>query len=223
MRTLQIHYKYNYKHKLLYCLLLNYCRRSYSKTKFKGVIAVACFKRPALMNHYEMFYNTIKELTVDDIKTLRKFVCKRDDILETLFEELDNNDISYIKILDDIKTTYTKDKSLCCDEFNCEEPSIPKDKNAIFTEIESLIELYDKYLIKDIFIPEFCTKAAIKSNSSSLITMLINYIEEFRKMKEILRVHGIINDNLSNLNLFIETDDGMLLLDEVYECINGDV
>lgn len=223
MRTLQIHYEYNYKHKLLYCLLLNYYRRYYSKLKFKGVIAVACFKRSALMNHYELFYNTIDEFTIEDIHTLRKFVYKRDDILETLFEELGNNDISYIKILDEIKNTYTKDKSMYCDEFNCEEPSIPKDKNVIFTGIESLIELYDKYLIKDIFIPEFCSKFSIKNNSNSLITMLINYIDEFRKMKEILKVHGIINDNLSNLNLFIETDDGMLLLDEVYECINGDV
>lgn len=56
-----------------------------------------------------------------------------------------------------------------------------------------------------------------------LYCLLLNYIDEFRKMKEILKVHVIINDNLSNLNLFIETDDGMLLLDEVYECINGDV
>ena len=223
MRTLQIHYKYNYKHKLLYCLLLNYYRRYYSKTKFKGVIAVACFKRSALMNHYEIFYNTIDEFTIEDIHTLRKFIYKRDDILETLFEELDNNNISYIKILDEIKNTYTKDKSMYCDEFNCEEPSITKDKNVIFTGIESLIELYDKYLIKDIFIPEFCSKFSIKNNSNSLITMLINYIDEFRKIKEILKVHGIISDNLSNLNLFIECDDGMLLLDEVYECINGDV
>ena len=102
MRTLQIHYEYNYKHKLLDCLLLNYYRRYYSKLKFKGVIAVACFKRSALMSHYEIFYNTINELKVDDIKTLRKFIYKKDDILETLFEELDNNDISYIKILDEI-------------------------------------------------------------------------------------------------------------------------
>jgi len=223
MRTLQIHYEYNYKHKLLYCLLLNYYRRYYSKTKFKGVIAVACFKRPSLTNHYEMFYNTIKELTIEDIKTLRKFIYKRDDILETLFEELDNNDISYIKIVNDIKNIYTKDNSMYCDVFNYEEPSIPKDKNVIFSRIESLNQLYDKYLIKDIFIPEFCSKTTIKSNSNSIITMLINYINEFRKMKEILKVHGIINDELSNLNLFIETDDGMLLVDEVYEYIIGDV
>ena len=63
MRTLQLHYKYSYKHKLLYCLLLNYYRRCYSKNKFKGVIAVACFKRPVLMNHYEMFFKTINEFT----------------------------------------------------------------------------------------------------------------------------------------------------------------
>ena len=76
MRTLQLHYKYSYKYKLLYCLLLNYYRRCYSKNKFKGVIAVACFKRPILMNHYEMFFKTINEFTVDDIHTLRKFIFK---------------------------------------------------------------------------------------------------------------------------------------------------
>ena len=223
MRTLQLHYKYSYKHKLLYCLLLNYYRRCYSKNKFKGVIAVACFKRPILMNHYEMFFKTINEFTVDDIHTLRKFIFKYDDVLKTLFEEMDNNDISYISMLDGIKEIYRKDKSIYCDSFIYKESMIPKDKNIMFLEIQSLLEVNDKYLIKDIFIPEFCSKFSIKNNSNSLITMLINYIDEFRKMKEILKVHGIINDNLSNLNLFIETDDGMLLLDEVYECINGDV
>ena len=33
MRTLQIHYEYNYKHKLLYCLLLNYYRRIVSQVE----------------------------------------------------------------------------------------------------------------------------------------------------------------------------------------------
>jgi len=220
MRALQVHYHYNYKHKLLYCLLLNYYRRKYSKIKFKGVIAVTCFKRKSLMNHYEMFFKTIKELKEDDIKTLRDFTYKYDNVLKTLFEELDNSDISYRQILFEIKKTYTKDNALCCNEFDSECPSIPKNKFIIFTEIESLSNLYDKYLIKDIFIPENCTKFNIKDNTRSIISVLLQYTEEFIKMKKILSSHGIINDDLSNLNVFIETDEGMLIVDEVYVCID---
>ena len=223
MRTLQLHYKYSYKHKLLYCLLLNYYRRCYSKNKFKGVIAVACFKRPVLMNHYEMFFKTINEFTVDDIHTLRKFIFKYDDVLKTLFEEMDNNDISYISMLDGIKEIYRKDKSIYCDSFIYKESMIPKDKNIMFLEIQSLLEVNDKYLIKDIFIPEFCSKFAVKDNSSSIVTMLIEYTEEFVKMKDTLKNHSLDIDKLSNLNVFIEIDDGMLLVDEVYESINNDI
>ena len=93
----------------------------------------------------------------------------------------------------------------------------------MFLEIQSLLEVNDKYLIKDIFIPEICSKFAVKDNSSSIVTMLIKYTEEFIKMKDTLKNHSLDIDKLSNLNVFIEIDDGMLLVDEVYESINNDI
>lgn len=215
MDVLDIHYKYDYKGRLLYMLLLNYYRKYYSDNRFNGKVVVACSTTSRLMKDYDIFYNTINLLTVSDIIKLNNFTYFYDKQLKLLFKKLREKNVSYDKLIKGIKEEYTKDKSLYYDDLCDNHHNLPSDKNVIFVEVNNLVQIYSKYLIRDIFIPEKQYVSQLERQHGGLYFVLSEYVEEFIKMINILKAHTNIQDDFLKLNLFIDTDKGIDIIDKV--------
>ena len=139
MNDFRIYDRFSYKYRLLYCLMLNYYRNYYADNKFKGKVLVIGTNRKELIKNYERLYTTIEKYRKEDIITLRKFRCFYDKQLTLLFEKLDDKNIKYETIINDIKEEYIPSKSIYKKlKFGYDNSRFPQEKNVIFMELSDV-------------------------------------------------------------------------------------
>ena len=217
MEDFRIYDRFSYKYRLLYCLMLNCYRNYYADNKFKGKVLVIGTNRKELIKNYERLYTTIKKYRREDILTLKKFICFYDKQLKLLFEKLDEKNIKYEKIINDIKEEYIPSKSIYKKlKFGYDNSRFPQDKNIIFMELGDVERIYEKYLIRDIFIPEdFSLDDKSSNDANSLCRVIELYVKDIRKTKEILSINNTNEIEFLTLSIFLNTSNGLKIEDEV--------
>lgn len=217
MNDYKIYYRYSYKYRLLYCLMINYYRSYYANIKFKSNVLVLGTCKKELMKSYDEIYTTISNFTVYDIITLKKFISFYDNQLKDLFENLENKNISYGRIISDIKKAYVPNKGtyLQC-KYSESYKKLPKDKSIVFMELKDSEQVNKKYLIRDIYIPEYFSIDDKNANDAeSLCYTLRLYVKEFIKSKDILKENNISETDFMTLSIFLNSDNGLLIEDEL--------
>lgn len=217
MELFKTYDRFNYKYRLLYCLMLNYYRNNYADNKFKGKILVICSCKKELIKNYDKIYFTIKRFKSQDIETLKKFISEYDFQLKKLFDKLDNKNISYEKIIRDLKKEYIQSKSTYKQYWGKESYNVlPEDKNIIFMEQCSVENIYNKYLVRDIFIPEYYSMDDSKAQSSrSLCYPIECFVRDIMKTKDILKINNADEPEFLSLSVFIDSDNSLDIEDEI--------
>ena len=218
MDDFRIYDRWSYKYRLLYCLMINYYRNHYADNKFKGKILVIGTCRKELIKNYDKLYYTIKKYRKEDILTLKKFICFYDNQLQLLFEKIDDKDISYEKVINDIKNEYIDSKSIYRKlKYNRDNTKLPQDKNIIFIELNDVDNILEKHLIRDMFIPEnFSLEDNNNNNANELCRIIRLYVNNIRKTKEILARNNAAQTEFLSLSVFLNSSDGLDMEDEVY-------
>lgn len=193
-----------YKFNVLYMLMLNYCRTLYSDNKSSNgtKILILCENRRDLIKNYEKIYTIIRKFKPKDIYTLKKFICFYDKQLQQLLSKFDDKGISYSEIIRNIKQLYTEDKSIYINPRRNISINIPRDKNLVFTEFSNAGRIYDKHLVKQIFIAQ-----KINSETSNILcTLLTPFVKDIIKEKDILSFNGSTSREFTNLSIFINSE-----------------
>lgn len=220
MNDFDIYDRLPYKLRLLYCLMLNYFRNYYSNRK--GKILVLSSSRKVLIYNYTKMYYTIKHLQAKDILTLKKFTTFYDKQLKQLFSEIDNKNIGYNKIIKDIKREYIPCKSVYINLKKKSLVKMPKEKNIIFMEFYNSDNIYDKHLIKEIFIPEKFELDYDKYPIRTLINSVEVYIRETKKAKEVLDSASSTGLEFINLSIFLNSDSELEICDAIIDDLKDD-
>lgn len=208
--------RFTSKYRLLYCLLLNHYRSYYANNKFKGKILVLGKDKKELMECYDEIYSTIREFKVEDLLTLRKFISWTDKQLKQLFANLDNEGISFAKIIEDIKSEYIPSKS----EYKKykvgeSEWSLKTNKNLVFIETNDAVYITNKHLVREIYVPTIFTSHTLNEDKSNLAYTLHKYVKEILKTKSILKNNNAHETDFLSLSIFINSDAGLDLEDKI--------
>lgn len=190
-----------YKFNVLYILMLNFYRTLYSDNKSSKIL-ILCENRRKLIKNYEKIYTIIRELKPKDILTLKKFICFYDKQLQQLFSIFDDKGISYSKIIRDIKQLYTEEKAIYINPKRNTSINVPRDKSLIFTEFSNAGHIYDKHLVKEIFVAQEITS----ETSNILCTLLTPFVKDIIKEKDILSFNGSTSREFTNLSIFINSE-----------------
>ena len=217
-----IFYRLSYKYRLLYCLMINYYRNYYSDNKFTGKILVLCTNRKETMHCYEKMYSTVRSFKEKDIFTLKKFLTFYDVQLKELYDVLDRKHIGYKKIINDIKAEYTPNKSAYINSKRNSLINILSDKNVLFMEFSNSKNIYEKHLIKEIFIPERYELDYDKYPVGEMCSTIEIYIREVKKVKEVLNSTATPEPEFINLNVFLNTSDGLDICDAILADLKDD-
>lgn len=222
MEEFKIYSRLSYKYRLLYCLMLNYYRGYYADNKLKSKVLVLCTTMKELTQSYDMLYSTVQAFTTEDIITLKKFTSIYDKQLKQLFEKIDNNNIKYGTIIKDIKREYIPSKSIymkCRYSNNSEE--ISSYINIIFMQLSDANIIPNRYLIRDIFIPQHIPlNNDIGSACKELCHVLLTYVKEIKRIKNILKSNNATETEFLSLNVFLDSDDALDIEDEVLSNLN---
>ncbi len=218
MNELNIYNRWNYKYRLLYCLILNYYRNHYADNKFKGKVLVLCTSKKRLTDEYDKLYSTIRCFTVEDVKTLNKFIGHHDKELKKLFENLEEHSIYFDSLIKGIKEEYTPERATYKECIYGDVEHFEGGKNIIFINFEDVSLIYDKHLVREMFIPEhFSIRKNSNSNCNELCRILTKYTREITKTKDILKSNNASETEYLSLNVFINSEDSMAFIDEVEE------
>lgn len=217
MDDFRIYDRFSYKYRLLYCLMLNYYRNFYADNKFKGKVLVIGTCRKELIKNYDKLYSTILKYKKEDIITLKKFICFYDNQLKLLFDKLDDKSIDYEQLINNIKKEYTPNKSIYRKlKFGCDNSKFPLDKNIIFMELNDTDRIFEKHLIRDIFIPEsFSLEDDTGNDTDALCRIIKLFVLSIRKTKEILLRNNASETEFLSLSVFLNTTNGLNIEDEV--------
>ena len=218
MDDFRIYDRFSYKYRLLYCLILNYYRNYYADNKFKGKVLVIGTCRKELIREYDKLYYTIQKIRKEDITTLKKFICFYDKQLKLLFERLDNKGICFEQIIKSIKKEYIPDKSIYKkSRLGYDYAKLPVDKNIIFMELGDADRISEKYLIRDMFVPEpFSLQNNDNNNANDLCRIIRLYVKDIWNSKEILSRNNANETEFLSLSVFMNSSDGLDMEDEVY-------
>lgn len=218
MDDFKIYDRFSYKYRLLYCLMLNYYRNYYADNKFKGKVLVIGTCRKELIKNYDKLYTIIQKYRKEDILTLKKFICFYDKQLKLLFDKLDDKNIDYGQFINNIKKEYTTNKSIYMKlKYGCDNSKFPQDKNIIFMELDDTDRIFEKHLIRDIFIPEDFSLEDKESNDVNKLCRIIKiFALSIRKTKEILLRNNAKETEFLSLSIYLNTTDGLNIEDEVY-------
>ena len=222
MNYVRIYYKLSFKYRLLLCLLNNYYLNHYAKNKINSKIVVSSPDESKLMRDYEIIFNVIKNLKIEDLITLRKFIPKHQIEIIKIFDELKKQDIDYSKIIDDIKKEYVEDNSIYyndyCDDYeydyDLKKNSITEDTKILFLENSYLKEVYNKHLIRNVFSTDNYSICRMRSGSNNeFLGTLTSYALKYKKINNIVRDITSINledDSYYCLNLYLEANDDVI-------------
>lgn len=213
---LEIYYKWNYKYRLLYCLMLNYYRNHYANSKFQGKILVICSNKNELTEAYDQLYSTISSFTADDIEALKKFVDRNDEGLKQLFECLGKQNVYFDTIIEEIKREFVPKRALYKQCVYGDKETFTNEQNIVFMEFKDVNQLYEKHLVRELFVPEyFNVRKQNNSACNDLCNILTKYSREIIKTKNVLKSNNAIETEFLSLNVFVNSDDGLEFKDEV--------
>ncbi len=216
MNELNIYDRWNYKYRLLYCLMLNYYRNHYADNKFKGKILVLCTSKKRLIDEYDKLYSTIRCFRVEDIKAINSFIGRYDKELKQLFENLEEHNVYFDSLIQGIKEEYTPERATYKECVYGEVEHFTNGKNITFINLEDADLIYDKHLVREMFIPEHFNMHKHSSGScSELCSILTKYTRAIAKTKEVLKSNNALETEYLSLNVFINSEDGMAFVDEV--------
>lgn len=222
MNDFDVYDRLPYKLRLLYCLMLNYYRNYYSNRKMAGKVLVLSTSRKMVIYNFQKMYYTISHFQKKDILTLKKFTTFYDKQLKQLFTEIDNKNIGYNKVIKDIKREYTPYKSLYINLPKKSLVKIPQENNIIFMEFYNSDNIYDKHLIKEVFIPERFELDYDKYPIRTLIKSVEVYIRETKKAKEVLESASSTGLEFINLSIFLNSNSELEICDEIIGDLKDD-
>ena len=213
-------YDFSFKYRLLYCLMLNYYRKYYADNKFNGEMIVVSSNKNKLTFYYDKIYSTINEFTANDIQNLKKFTNSHDEQLCLLFNYIENKQISYNKIIQDLKLEYIENKGifkyydLNSSKFKLTDDN---DNNIIFMEMANFEKYEDNQAVREIFIPEYFS---VKNDKiKQFMEEIYLYIKNINICKDILKDNNAKEPEFLSLNVFIESDNGLEIEDEIINLI----
>ena len=203
--------RYDFKNRLLLCLINNYYSRHYENNKNCKIVFISKYKS-VLIEKYSIIYDMIKNFNVSDIYTLKKFYQGKFNEEKNVFTYLKEKDINYKTLIENIKNEYKENKSIYFNRLN-DSKSIKENINIIFSTNFSMTDMSNKYLIKDIFMLDNLTKYTLEgSYDKSFIEGIYWLLKEYKKVQD-------IGNNLFNRNkrlvLNFYTNDNMDVVDYI--------
>ena len=205
----KFYYKYDYKYRLLLCLLSNWYSKNCAKNKINSKVVVVSSSMSNLTREHDIILKTIKNFTVEDLIILKKFTSRYATRLQDMFKNIENNGISYDRIIKEIKQDYsTTDKCTCYDEYLYVSKKNEEDKNIIFIRNWRLAEVCDKYMVRNIFITDTYTMHQLTSTRcDGLIEGLKSFVNSYNRTRDIINnISHIDLDEDKNycLNIYLE-------------------
>jgi len=218
MEYIEFCYTYDYKYRLLLCLLNNYYINKLADNKIKSFVVIAASSQNKLMKDYDIIFKIIKELKVEDLDTLRKFISRRKSKVFELFEE---NNYTDENIIEELKKDYTIDNSSYMKNYD-DENHFDKNIKMVFVENDKLRLIYDKHLVRDIFITDTYDRRMYQyGKTNHIFGALVEYITKYKEVKNIIK--DVIGINLQEdknyrLTLYMQSDSESInyLEDEIY-------
>lgn len=172
--------RYDFKNRLLLCLINNYYSKKYENNPNCKILFISQYEAK-LMQDYSNIYEMIKNYSISDIYTLKKFYNKRFKNEDNIFYKLEKSKISFNELLKNVKREYTEQKSIYFDRLYS--TNIKDEKNMIFTTNFSMINIYNKYLIKDLFLLDILNKYSLNGNyDKSFIGAIQECLKEYNKV-----------------------------------------
>lgn len=218
MDYIEFYYTYDYKYRLLLCLLNNYYINKLADKKIKSFVVITALSQNKLMKEYDNIFKIIKKLKVEDLDTLRKFISRKKSKIFELFEE---NNYTDEKIIDELKKDYTIENSSYLKYYD-DENHFDKSIKMVFVENDKLRNIYDKHLVRDIFLSEAYDRRMYQfGKTNHIFGAIIEYITRYKEVKNIVKDVTGINlqeDKNYRLNLYMQSDSENInyLEDEIY-------
>lgn len=219
MEYIEFCYTYDYKYRLLLCLLNNYYINKLADNKIKSFVVIAASSQNKLMKDYDIIFKIIKELKVEDLDTLRKFISRRNRKILELFEE---NNYTDENIIDELKKDYSIENSSYMKNYD-DENHFDKNIKMVFVENDKLRHIYDKHLVRDIFLTEAYDRRMYEygTKTNYIFGAIVEYVTRYKEVKNIVKDVTGINlqeDKNYRLNLYMQSDSESInyLEDEIY-------
>lgn len=192
--------RYDFKNRLLLCLINNYYFKKYENNPNCKILFISQDKAE-LMQDYSNIYEMIKKYSISDIYTLKKFYNKRFKNEDNIFYKLEKSKISFNALLKNVKREYTEHKSIYFD--GVYNTNIKNEINIVFTTNFSMNNIYNKYLIKDLFLLDVLNKYSLNGNyDKSFIGAIQECLKEYNKVFCIGK--SLFNQNKRmHLNIYI--------------------
>ena len=214
MDNFNIYSAMNWKYRLLYCLMLNYYKKYYTKNRFNGRILVVCTTQKELMTNYESIYSYVKRFREEDIKTLNKFIPRNDNQLKELYDKVESRCTCLSDLLDGIKKEYVSARGAFVEPRRHSITNIPKNSNILFLRLDDAENLNEKFLIREIFVPE---KFELDSDCpvDLLCSVIGKYVKEVIKTMKVLSANNVSEIEFPSLSIFMNSDNGLDIADRV--------
>lgn len=192
--------RYDFKNRLLLCLINNYYSKKYENNQNCKIVFISQ-DRARLMQEYSNIYEMINNYKVSDIYTLKKFYSKRFKDENNIFFKLEESKINFNVLLKNIKKEYAEHKSIYFDRLDS--TNIKNETNIVFTTNFSMNNIYNKYLIKDLFLLDILNKYSLDGNyDKSFIGAIQECLKEYNKVFCIGK--SLFNQNKRmHLNIYI--------------------
>lgn len=192
---------YDLKNRLLLCLINNYYSRKYENNQNCKIVFISQDKAK-LMQQYSNIYEMIKNYKVSDIYALKKFYNKRFKDEDDIFRKLEESKINVNVLLKKIQKEYTEHKSIYFDRLDSS--NIKDEINIVFTTNFSMNNIYNKYLIKDVFLLDILNKYGFLDSNydKSFIGAIQECVKEYNKVFQIGKT--LFNQKKRiNLNIYL--------------------
>ena len=134
------------------------------------------------MQQYSNIYEMIKNYKVSDIYALKKFYNKRYKDEDDIFRKLEESKINFNVLLKKIQKEYIERKSIYFDRLDSS--NIKDEINIVFTTNFSMNNIYNKYLIKDLFLLDILNKYGFLDSNydKSFIGAVHECLKEYNKV-----------------------------------------
>lgn len=215
-------FRYDFKYRLLLCFINNYYSKHYENNKNCKILFISQEKSKLIQN-YSIIYKMVKEFSIDDIYTLKKFYQGKYNEKVNIFTKLKNNNISFNTLLEGIKKEYKENKSIYFNRLT-DSMSVKDNINVIFTTNFSMCNISNMYLVKDIFILDILTKYKLDNNyDTNFISGIKMCLKDYKKVKDI--GNNIYNKG-KNIILNLYFNDDMEIVDfienELITCLRNE-
>lgn len=179
MKLINFYYNFSLKYQIILAVFNNYYLKQYENINSK--IIFTGNDESCLMTNYEYIFNKVlKELSIEDFKTLKKFLPLRCNRYRKIFEYLDKNKLNYDKMVYEIKRIYTKDNSIYYNEFYSNTIKVGKNIKILFMRTQNICENSQILDVKDMVVLNSYSKYDfINHNTNRLLGAIKSYIDDY--------------------------------------------